>query len=80
MPVWFINENAVVGYKATDTCVNLLFGNGQAFDEKDLTAAGKFHAARIKYSKASDIDLKSLRRWLKKAKTDIWDLKSEYKK
>jgi uncharacterized protein YdhG (YjbR/CyaY superfamily) len=76
MPVWFIDENAVVGYKASANNVNLLFWNGQSFNEKELIAAGKFHAAQIKYSDVSDIDVKNLRRWLRKAKTDIWDLKS----
>jgi hypothetical protein len=73
IPVWFVGENPVVGYKATAKYVNLLFWNGQAFDEPGLTAAGKFRAAQIKFTKASEIDQKALRRWLKKAKTDIWD-------
>jgi uncharacterized protein YdhG (YjbR/CyaY superfamily) len=75
MPVWFIKDNAVVGYNAKSSYVNLLFWNGQAFNEKELTAAGKFKAAQIQFTKASEIDLKSLRRWLRKAKKDIWDYK-----
>ena len=34
-PAWFIDENPVVGYNATAKTVNLLFWNGQAFDEPD---------------------------------------------
>jgi hypothetical protein len=75
MPVWFIKDNAVVGYNAKQKQVNLLFWNGQAFNEKELTAAGKFKAAQIQFTNASEIDLKSLRRWLRKAKKDIWDYK-----
>jgi hypothetical protein len=75
MPVWFIGENPVVGYNAKPKYVNLLFWNGQAFNEKKLIAAGKFKAAQIKFTKVSEIDPISLRRWLRKSKTDIWVLK-----
>jgi hypothetical protein len=75
MPVWFIKDNPVVGYNAKSNYVNLLFWNGQAFSEKELIAAGKFKAAQIKFTNVSEIDLKSLRRWLRKSKTDIWDYK-----
>jgi hypothetical protein len=73
IPVWFIGENPVVGYKAAAKHVNLLFWNGQSFKEPGLEAAGKFRAAQIKFMDVSEIDLKILRRWLKEAKTDIWD-------
>jgi hypothetical protein len=75
-PAWFIGGNAVVGYNVTaKKGVNLLFWNGQSFDEHDLKAAGKFRAAQIQFTDLSQIDTKALRRWLKKAKTDIWDFK-----
>lgn len=35
-PVWFIDDNPVVGYNATAQTVNLLFWNGQAFGEPAL--------------------------------------------
>ena len=73
IPVWFVGENPVVGYKATPKCVNLLFWNGQSFDEPTLKAAGKGRAAQIQFTHASEIVPKILRRWLKKARTDIWD-------
>ncbi len=75
IPVWFLDENPIVGYHAKSKGVTLLFWNGQAFAEPELTAAGKFMAAQIVYTAASQIDAKSLRRWLKKARTDIWDYK-----
>jgi hypothetical protein len=75
MPVWFIGDNPVVGYNAKPDYVNLLFWNGQAFNEKELPAAGKFKAAQIKFTKASEIDKKSLRRWLRKSKSAVWDVK-----
>jgi hypothetical protein len=73
IPVWFIGETPVVGYKATPKHVNLLFWNGQSFDEPALKAAGKFKAAQIQFTNVSQLDLKALSRWLKKAGTDIWD-------
>ena len=75
MPVWFIDENPVVGYKATDKHVLLLFWNGQAFKEPALIAAGKFQAAQIKYTEQAQVDVPALRRWLKKARTEIWDFR-----
>jgi alkanesulfonate monooxygenase SsuD/methylene tetrahydromethanopterin reductase-like flavin-dependent oxidoreductase (luciferase family) len=63
IPVWFIGGNAVVGYNvAARKGVNLLFWNGQSFDEPMLKAAGKFRAAQIQFTAASQIDFKALRR------------------
>ena len=76
IPVWFIGESPVVGYKVTSKHVDLLFWNGQSFNEPALKAAGKFRAAQIQFTEASQIDIKLLRRWLKKARTNIWDYKS----
>jgi len=73
MPVWFIGKNPIVGYKVTTKHVNLLFWNGQSFDEAGLKAAGKFKAAQTQYTDVSQIDSKVLRRWLEKARTDVWD-------
>ena len=79
-PVWFIDENPVVGYNATAKTVNLLFWNGQAFDEPDLKRVGKYCAAQAVFGDATEIDPKVVRRWLKKAKTDVFDSKSFFKK
>jgi hypothetical protein len=76
MPVWFIEDNPVVGYKVTPKYLNLLFWNGQSFNEPGLVAAGKFKAAQTKFTDVAQVDLKLLRRWLKKARTEIWDYKS----
>jgi len=78
-PVWFIGENPVVGYRVTaKKGVNLLFWNGQSFGESGLQPAGKFCAAQIQFTDVSEIDPKALRRWLKKAGTDIWDSRSYF--
>lgn len=78
-PVWFIGENPVVGYNVTSKKgVNLLFWNGQSLAETALKAAGKFRAAQIQFTDASEIDPKALRRWLKRARADIWDSRSYF--
>jgi hypothetical protein len=76
MPVWFIEENPIVGYNATPKYVNLLFWSGQGFKEPGLISEGKFKAAQIKFTDPTDINLKSLRRWLRESKTVIFDYKN----
>jgi uncharacterized protein YdhG (YjbR/CyaY superfamily) len=76
MPVWFVDESPVVGFKASAKHVTLLFWNGQAFEDSLLIPAGKYKAAQIKFQDAAEIDAKKLRQWLKKAGTLIWDVKS----
>ena len=58
--------------------MNLLFWNGQSFGEPALEAAGKFRVARIQFTNLSQIDNQALRRWLKCARTDIWDSRSYF--
>jgi len=78
-PVWFIGENPVVGYNVTPKDgVSLLFWNGQSFGEPALKPAGRFHAAQVQFTEAAQIDSKPLRRWLKKAGTDVWDARSYF--
>lgn len=79
-PVWFMDANPVVGYNATAKTVNLLFWNGQAFDEADLQPVGKYRAAQAKFADAAEIDPKVLRRWLKKAESDVFDSIAFFKK
>ena len=81
MPVWFIGGNAVVGFSVTaKKQVNLLFWNGQAFDEPDLVAAGKFKAAQVQFENVGEVDKKKLKRWLKKAGKEIWDFEGYRRK
>jgi hypothetical protein len=79
-PVWFIDDNPVVGYNATAKTVNLLFWNGQAFDEVGLKPVGKYQAAQAMFGEAAEIDPKVIRRWLKKAKSDVFDSRAFFKK
>jgi hypothetical protein len=76
-PVWFVGETPVVGYSvAARGGVVLLFWNGRAFGDPALEPAGKFNAARARYTAVSQIETAPLRRWLKKAGTELWDVDS----
>src|SRR5574341_1483294 len=79
-PVWFLDDNPVVGYNATAKAVNLLFWNGQAFEEAGLKPVGKYQAAQAMFGAVAEIDPKVVRRWLKKAKSDVFDSNAFFKK
>lgn len=74
-PVWFVGEVPVAGYcVGAKGDVQLLFWNGQAFDEPGLAPLGKFRAAQARYRSAAELDATTLARWLAKAGTQLWDL------
>jgi hypothetical protein len=75
-PVWFLDGNPIVGYSKLKNCVRLLFWSGQSFDEPMLQPEGKFKAAEIRFTDASQIDKEKLRRWLAKARDIQWDYKN----
>jgi len=79
-PVWFIDDNPVVGYNATARTVNLLFWNGQVVGEGQLKPVGKYGAAQAVFSDAAEIRPSVVRGWLKKAKSDVFDSKAFFKK
>ena len=74
-PVWFVGDTPVVGYNvAAKGDVVLLFWNGQAFGDLELEPIGKFKAAQARFADVSEIKVAPVRRWLKKAGTEIWDV------
>jgi len=79
-PVWFLNGNPIVGYHKLKDSVRLLFWSGQSFEEAGLEPEGKFKAAEIRYTDASQINTKDLARWLKKSKSIQWDYKNIVKR
>lgn len=79
-PVWFLDGNPIVGYHKLKNCVRLLFWSGQSFDEPLLQNEGKFKAAEMRYTDASQINSKDVKRWLKKAETIQWDYKNIVKR
>ena len=79
-PVWFLDGNPIVGYSKLKGGIRLLFWSGQSFDEPALVPEGTFKAAEARYTTVDDIDSRSLRRWLKKARTIQWDYKNIVKR
>ena len=75
-PVWFLDENPIVGYSKLKNGVQLLFWSGQSFDEEGLQTEGSFKAAEMRYTSSEQINTKDLRRWLNKAETIQWDYKN----
>jgi len=79
-PVWFLDGNPVVGYSKLKDCIRLLFWSGQSFEEPGLQNEGSFKAAEARYTSAEQVNIKVLKRWLKKAKTIQWDYKNIVKR
>ena len=79
-PVWFINDNPIVGYHKLKKGVRLLFWSGQTFEEPSLKNEGKFKAAEIYFNDTSEINIDDLKRWLKKAEEIQWDYKNIVKR
>lgn len=79
-PVWFLEGNPIVGYSKLKDSVRLLFWSGQSFDEPGLQKEGTFKAAEIRYTKAEQINIEDLHRWLQKAEKIQWDYKNIVKR
>lgn len=80
IPVWFINENPIVGYSSLKKGIQLLFWSGQSFQEDSLEAIGKFKAAGIYLNSLEEIPQQDIGRWLQKSKTIQWDYKNIVKR
>ena len=80
-PVWFLDDNPIVGYSRQKAGIRLMFWSGADFDEAALVVRGKkFRDASIFYSDVTDLDVRSLRRWLRKSKQIQWDYKNLVKR
>ena len=79
-PVWFLDGNPIVGYDKLKTSVRLLFWSGQSFEEDGLSNEGSFKAAEKRYTAVEQINVKDLKRWLKKSKEIQWDYKNIVKR
>ena len=75
-PVWFLNDNPVVGYDKLKDCIRLLFWSGQSFNEPGLQNEGSFKAAEARYTDVNQINVSDLRAWLQKSKVTQWDYKN----
>ena len=79
--VWFLEGNPIVGYSKLKAGIRLMFWSGASFDEVKLApSTGKFKDASILYTTLEQINIKELKRWLKKSKTIQWDYKNIVKR
>ena len=78
-PVWFIDDNPIVGYSKLRSSIQLLFWSGASFEES-LEPVGKFKAAEIRYTDVAQINTDDLTRWLNKSIEIQWDYKNLVKR
>ena len=79
-PVWFLNDNPVVGYSKLKSCVRLLFWSGQSFETPGLAPEGTFKAAETRFQTSSQIDTPLLQAWLAESRIVQWDYKNIVKR
>lgn len=80
-PVWFLDDNPIVGYSKQKPGIRLMFWSGADFEEDGLNIPPKkFKDASVFYSDVSDVDTKALKRWLRKSKEIQWDYKNIIKR
>ena len=80
-PVWFLDGNPIVGYSKQKAGIRLMFWSGADFDEPVLNVVGKkFKDASVFYNDISEIQLKDVKRCLKKSKIIQWDYKNIVKR
>ncbi len=80
-PVWFLDGNPIVGYSKQKAGIRLMFWSGADFEEEGLIIRGaKFKDASVFYNSVSEIEIKVLKRWLKKSIKIQWDYKNIVKR
>jgi hypothetical protein len=80
-PVWFLDGNPIVGYSRQKAGIRLMFWSGTDFEEERLSVRGKkFKDASVFYNDITDIDIKALKRWIRKSKDIQWDYKNIVKR
>lgn len=79
-PVWFIDDNPIVGYSVQKAGVRLMFWSGASFDEPLLIGTSKFKDASIFYNFSDEIDDDLIMIWLDKAQRIQWDYKNIVKR
>ncbi len=80
-PVWFLEENPIVGYSKQKAGIRLMFWSGADFEEMGLSIKGeKFKDASVFFNNPAEISTDDLKRWLKKSREIQWDYKNIVKR
>ena len=80
-PVWFLEENPIVGYSQQKKGIRLMFWSGASFEEEELNVRGpKFKDASVFYTHLDQINNSNLQKWLRKSRDIQWDYKNIVKR
>jgi hypothetical protein len=79
-PVWFLDDNPIVGYSKQKHSITLLFWSGQSFEEEGLFPEGTFKATEAKFTHKDQVNVTDMERWLHKSKMIQWDYKNIVKR
>ncbi len=80
-PVWFLDENPIVGYSKQKAGIRLMFWSGADFEADKLNVKGvKFKDASIFYTNISEIKTSDLKIWINKSREIQWDYKNIVKR
>lgn len=80
-PVWFLDGNPIVGYSKQKPGWRLMFWSGADFDEPELNVVGKkFKDASIFFTDVDQVNIKDLKRWLRRSRDIQWDYKNLMKR
>ena len=80
-PVWFLDDNPIVGYSKQKKGIRLMFWSGADFDEENLNIKGqKFKYASVIFDSVTEVNTNELIRWLKKSREIQWDYKNLVKR
>lgn len=80
-PVWFINENPIVGYSIQKKGVRLMFWSGAEFVDHHNTVLGKkFKDASVFFTDIREIDYSQINSWLRASQEIQWDYKNIVKR
>ncbi|WP_421789400.1 DUF1801 domain-containing protein [Hyphobacterium sp.] len=79
-PVWFLNDNPIVGYGKLKDCIRLMFWSGQSFQTPGLKPDGSFKVASARFTHPDQIDRNSLQAWLIDSREVQWDYKNIVKR
>jgi hypothetical protein len=75
-PVWFLDDNPLLGYSESKGVLALLFWSGKSFATPGLTPKGKHQAAEVRFATAAEVAASPLQAWLREALTVQWDYKN----
>lgn len=80
-PVWFLDDNPIVGYSKQKAGIRLMFWSGADFDEPGLDKRGeKFKDASVFFNSMEEINTEDIGRWLAKSRDIQWDYKNLVKR